>query len=104
MAEGIEQAASFARDELALPDGTPFFVGERHEVDPASHIAADDVIEIMAVRLYDEVGEVSYDWPSPTKEQEQDLTNRLQATIREWIADAGQEPRFWAVKNIQQFK
>ena len=87
--EGYEDSDTFALG-YALP----------YEVD---YIDGDLVIEALQEQAYDELGEVSESWlDSITREQREDLNNRLLKVVLEWLKDCKEEPSFYRVEPFDE--
>ncbi len=85
----------------AQKDGAAW-IGECVTPDPASFIDGGSVLE----RIVDDSDYYDNpafgDWPNATKEQEADLTARLQAAFNEWMDAHGLRPTFYLIENPQR--
>ena len=105
-----EDALAFAISELApdygIEDGGSVFVGQINKVTidniAAGIFDADSVIDQMACWLYDNVGEDFVDDIKVSKEQSEDLEERLAATVREWATANGIEPTCFTLENVER--
>lgn len=52
----------------------------------------------------DECGEYAEDWPACTKDQEQDLEQRIADAINAWADDHGLQPTFGTVENVRDIE
>ena len=81
-------------DTIALGYAIPYEV---------NHIDGDYIIEYLQENAYDEIGEVSEDWLDYiTREQREDLENRLLKVILEWLKDCKEEPNFYTVEPFDE--
>lgn len=69
-----------SHDDLNV--GDQVYVGEREDADPASFYDADDLIEHLGDRAYDNHGEAAEGWPDVPKEAKAEFD----AFLAEWIA------------------
>lgn len=99
----MDEARKYAEEELCLEDGQKFYVGLRKDVHPEMKLNADSIMERIGEQLYDDVGEISEDWPQATVEQIADLELRLQAVVRQWLVETKNTPTFWQVVGTQTF-
>ncbi|KVE34252.1 hypothetical protein [Burkholderia sp. TSV86] len=83
-------------DDLTV--GNVVFVGEAKSI-PAKHLCdADDVINLIGERAYDEVGEYADDYPDVTAE----AIAELDALLAGWI-EKHAKPTFYKVVNVREY-
>ena len=94
----VEEAVSAAVEECGedLQPGRVVYVGEVIPVGAGQLINADDVIDTMRDRAYDDVGESSEDYLGSVTQAQKD---ELHALIVAW-ADRVEEPGFWRVGKV----
>jgi hypothetical protein len=105
-----EEALAYALGELApyqgLDDGDSVWIGQVREpsLDSLADAGVDawSVIDSMTCWLYDNVGEFAQDSLDVSKEAEDDLDNRLTATIREWMTVHGIKPTCFLIDAIER--
>lgn len=85
-------------------EGSSFYVGQVEDIGIRFvHIAAEEVLETIGDRVYDEVGEVAEQYLTKIpKEQEQELENEINAVLEKWITKHGYEPTFFKVINTEK--
>ena len=94
--DSVKECVEEARSE-GYEDTDTFAVGyvEPYEV---NYINGDLILDDLQEQAFDAVGEVAEDWLAYiTKEQTEDLNNRLLKVVREWIKDCNEEPTFYKV-------
>ena len=63
-----------------------------------NYVNGDLIIEHLQQNAYDEVGEVAECWLDDiSREQREDLNDRLKKVVSEWLKDCKQEPTFYKV-------
>lgn len=68
-----------------------------------NYIDGDLIIEFLQQAAYDELGEVAEDWLDYiTKEQREDLNNRLLKVVLEWIKDCNEQPSFFRIEPFDE--
>lgn len=102
--EALEYAKHWLAHEHDLQDGAHFFTGQIHAIasmDLAEYGAdAEKVIDGIADRLYELLGdEVDHEFPV-TPEQSADLDARLTAAIRDWIIAHKLEPKMFTLEHV----
>lgn len=98
--DSLEDAKAQAKSE----DYDGAFFGQVENVDFEDAVLcldADDVIERIGERLYEEVGDACEGWPSADTEQEMQLTTALRDVVVKWLNDTGNQPRFFKVVNVE---
>lgn len=100
-AETIDEAVSEARN--ACP-GKMVYVGVRESVHPEKWFDAEDIECRLAERAYEEVGDVAEGWPCFSQDDTELLTARLQALLRDFLRETGNEPTFYAVTDVRSFQ
>ena len=99
--DSVKECIEEARYE-GYEDSDTFALGYTvpYEVD---YIDGDLVIEALQEQAYDELGEVSEDWlDNITREQREDLNNRLLKVVLEWLKDCKEEPSFYKVEPFDE--
>lgn len=81
-----------------------FFIGEVNKVnftvdDLNSDYWANKIVENLAKKLYDEVGEITEYWK--TTDHIDSLAARLNFVVLDWIANVARQPNCYAIKNIE---
>ncbi|OHS09335.1 hypothetical protein HMPREF3289_01320 [Pseudomonas sp. HMSC75E02] len=89
------ELAELLNDNDELKPGDVVFRGEAITPDPSSYIDADDVIELIGERAYDDAGDHADGWPDVSKEAEAELDQLL----KEWMRKHCSHPPFYRVKN-----
>lgn len=82
-------------DDLAI--GDVVFIGEVAPIQTKHLCDADDVIEMIGERAYDEVGEYADDYPDVTPEARAELD----ALLAGWI-EKHAKPTFYSVVNVRE--
>jgi hypothetical protein len=77
------------------------------EAPDAGHFApdGDDIVEMMRCKLQDNEhgGDHNEDWLSyVSREDEDDLTERLEALVNAWAKERGYAPDWWTATDIQE--
>lgn len=81
-------------DTIAIGYAIPY------EVD---YIDGDLVIEYLQQTAYDEIGEVTDGWLDYiTREQREDLNNKLLKVVLQWLKDCKEEPDFYKVEAFDE--
>jgi hypothetical protein len=94
-----EAAIIEAANELELEDGEVFFLWSGVEPSPARFVPdADDVIEQMGERAYEEIGEAAEDFPEATDEAKNELRDLLGA----WAVKHFTPCRFWECTGLPE--
>lgn len=83
-------------DDLEV--GQTVFVADSEPADTSSLIDAEDVIEMLRARAYDNYGESAEDWPDVSPEQKKELDDMLKG----WIENSA-PARFWRVTNAREY-
>lgn len=92
--ECIDEAIADETDTIALGYAKPYEV---------EYIDGDLIIEWLQEQAYDEFGEVTEDWLDYiTKEQREDLNNRLLKVVLEWLKDCKEQPTFYRVEPFDE--
>lgn len=96
----------FTYDELAaiicdndLKAGDVIYTGESEPVKTLKLFDADDLVDMLADRMYDEVGECADGWPFTTKEINKEVNDELQKII-----DKHFPQNFYRVVNVRQYE
>lgn len=100
--EAQEIAVALAINEMGSDDGDRIYLAKRVDVIPEDLIDADDVLELLANRAYDQAREHAEGWPEVSPEDVSKLQKRLEQCIKEWISETGNKPQFWSVDEIQE--
>lgn len=100
-----DQAIKLGKEEAKKQELDSFKIGKRKTIGPiSSHIFADDVIETIACRMYDEFGEGVEDiLNSTTKYQEEELEQDLRKVIDRWADKYGIGKGFYAIEDYEEF-
>lgn len=109
--DGPFETAGETRDEAiaaAINDAEP---GDERYIGEAEPISADSLIDDLGTlavdtigsRLFDEVGEIAEGW-RPTKEQEEDLNEKMAACVKEWMTRHGLTPTVYAVSGVERIE
>lgn len=68
------------------------------EIYQTNYVNGDLIIEHLQQNAYDEVGEVAECWLDDiSREQREDLNDRLEKVVLEWLKDCKQEPTFYKI-------
>lgn len=78
--------------------GAVLHVGEVKRYDPTKWCDADDVIEMLGDRAYEQGHEFAEDYPTPTKEAVAELDALLSAWINKHCT-----PDFYGIKNAKEY-
>ena len=81
-----------------LQVGDTVYTGDGETPDPAGWVDADDIIEQLACRAYDDCGEVAEDYPEVSKEAKAELESLLEAWVRKHCT-----PTFYMIKDVQEY-
>ena len=81
--------------------GLTVFTARNRQPDLLSQIDGGWVIDIMQQAEDAEI-EAAEDWPNATSGQVNDLTQRLRATVLEWMKLYDLEPKFWIAEDVEQ--
>ena len=84
-------------DDLQV--GDTVYTGNGITPNPAEWVDADDVIEQLACRAYDEGGEFAEDYPEVSKEAKAELHELLAAWARKHCT-----PTFYLIKNVREYE
>ena len=84
-------------DDLEV--GASVWKGEKFPINTAGYVDADDVIEMLGERAYDDVGEFAEDWPDVPDEARQELD----LLLSEWISKHC-IATFYRVRNVVEYK
>ena len=82
-------------DDLQV--GDTVYTGNGVTPDPAEWVDADDVIEQLACRAYDECGEFAETYPEVSKEATAELQTLLETWARKYCT-----PTWYMVKNVRE--
>lgn len=83
-------------DSQAPELGQTVFVGDVVHPDPLKYFDADDALEMMGERAYDDCGESAENYPDVSKEARAELD----ALLAQWISKHA-KPDFYRVVNIK---
>lgn len=84
LAEGYKED-----DKIALGYVEPYEVNS---------VNSDQIIEYLQIDAYDSIGEVAEDWLNYiTREQYEDLEDRVLKVVKEWLKDVNEEPTFYRI-------
>ncbi len=61
-------------------------------------------VDTLSNGSYDEAGEYADEWPNCTKEQDQDLVQRIKDVVNQWADDHGLQPTFYRVENVKEIQ
>lgn len=78
-----------------LKPGDTVYRGEAVRPDPTSYVDANDVIEMLGERAYDDAGDHADGWPCVSKDAEGELNHLLAG----WMQKHCPPPSFYRVKN-----
>jgi hypothetical protein len=84
-------------DDLEV--GDTVYTGNGITPDPAEWVDADDVIEQLACRAYDESGEFAEDYPEVSEEAKAELDELLAAWARKHCT-----PTFYLINNVREYE
>lgn len=93
-----DELVALIRDK-GLQTGDLVYEGQSEPVKASKLFDADDLVDMLADRMYDEVGECSDGWPFVTKEILEEVNKELQQII-----DKHFPPNFYRVVNVQQYE
>lgn len=102
-AADIDAARKISEEELCLEDGQAYYVGLRKDVHPEMKLSANSILEGISDLIWDEVGEISEDWPNANAIQVKELERRLQAVMFAWMEEYKLQPTFYQVVDTQTF-
>lgn len=85
--------ADLLSDHDDLKPGDTVYKGVASNPDPAGYVAANDVIELLNERAYDEGGEYVDGWPQVSNEGQEQLNQLLKA----WVNEHCPTPDFYRV-------
>lgn len=99
-----ERFSADSLDELLGEDhgfevGSIVYFGEAAIPDPATWMDADDVIEQLASRAFDQCGEWADDYPTVSKEAKEEL----QVLLEQWASKYA-TPNFYTVKSVKEYE
>lgn len=101
----IEEAINDRLSDEFLASGTVITIYEGDAVkQKAGNFAKWDVIDELSCSAGDECGEYADDWPNCTKEQSDDLDERIAAVVNQWADDHGLQPNFYTVENVKEIQ
>lgn len=86
-----------SHDDLEI--GDTVYVGRGETPDPGEWVSADDVIEQLACRAYDECREYAEDYPDVSKEAKAELDGLLAAWAHKHCA-----PSFYKIKSVREYQ
>ena len=99
----IEQAIKNTINDEDLKVGDHFDLGEIQSYE--YNFDADDVIETLAERAYDEVGEAGEDWLASLPEDiVADLNTGLDELINHWLDKHSLKPDFFIVREVETYE
>lgn len=99
--DSVKECVEEAKSE-GYEDTDTFAIGyvEPYEV---NCVDGDFILERLQEQAFDTVGEVAEDWLTCiTKEQTEDLNNRLLKVVLEWLKDCNEEPTFYKVLPFEE--
>ncbi len=99
--DSIEDCVKDAKESLQTTDEAyeKVYVAEAKLVQ--FYVDADCVIERVAEWLDEEVGEVSGDWPSASRNEIEDLSKRLTECLIKWEEDNNIDRNFYTIENVK---
>ena len=75
-----------ALNESGIKSGEPLWLGRLQSCQVEDYFPyADDILEGIGERAYDDVGEAADDWPNATKVPKADLEREIHAILSRWI-------------------
>jgi hypothetical protein len=104
----IGRAEAFAENKINTEHGFDIKAIELFEVGQvgkvtASGVNVDSILEDIAENTGDELGEVAEDYLNDvTKEDSDELEEKLNEVLYTWMKKRGYEPNFWAMQNIEE--
>lgn len=78
--------------------GTVVYKGDAVSADISSLLSAEDIVEMLSERAYDEYGEAAEDYPDVSKEEMAELDKLLQGWIEKCC-----KPTFYSVRNVKEY-
>lgn len=100
--EAIEAAFEYWGSDY-VAECSHVYVGIRETVRAGDYLSTDRLVEDMAERAYDDVGESSEDWLYDVKtEHATELDMLVVDLINAWADTHGYQPDFWRVCNVQE--
>lgn len=101
-----EDALEEGIDSNDLEPGRTIWTGEIDREQAATFAPdADDLIDTMMNRAYEDSGEWAEDWlMTVTPEQKAELTTSIKSIVNEWADKHGHQPKFFHVVNIEAHK
>lgn len=81
-----------------LQDGDVVYVGDASHVNPLDLFDANDLVDHLADRMYDNVGECSDGWPFVDKDVLAEVNKDLEALIEKHFPN-----NFYKVLNVQEY-
>jgi len=98
-----EEAIQFGMEEAKEWGVEQFHVGTKEEdLNGLVYFDAEDILENIQERAYDEVGEVADDYVDDvTWEQLAELQDTLKDVLKEWFTKHQHYPTFYAVHNVE---
>lgn len=101
----IEAAKQVVTDEDYQTDEPPqkVYIGENIPYIPA--VDVESILEHLQEQAYDQCGEVGYDWDAydhKKKEEMQELEEKLNEVVSEWLKKYNYYPNMWNVENIKE--
>ena len=95
-----EEALADARKE-ADADYLLVYIGEVNYYEEDCSGLANDIIETLRERAYDEVDDLADNYMDLTKEEEKILEERLKKVILDFQKEFGYEPTFFTVSDVE---
>ncbi|MNN20513.1 hypothetical protein D3C81_1337980 [compost metagenome] len=93
------ELADLLSDNDELKPGDVVFRGEAIKPDPANYVDANDFIELLGERAYDDGGEHTDGWPDVSNEAQAELDQML----KEWVRKHCSPTPFYRVKNSMPY-
>ena len=80
------------------------YQGEVNPKKASAYFSIDGLFDHMACWANDDMGEDGDQWPDCTKEQEEELENKIKICIDKWADIHGGQPTFGIIENVKEIK
>lgn len=103
----MESLTSYPVVEAARKEfpGERVCIGIVQHIDPAMYVRADDVIDTMRDRLFEQNEELTDRWlENVSSSEHEDLTDRLRTVVRDWLRQTGHQINSYFVRNIEWYE
>lgn len=104
--------AYFDKKEEVIADGlkeyahsTHFFIGEIVPANIGCNVDANAILEDVAERVYDEIGEAASEYlRDVTNTHHQILEDRLNDVVSQWMKEFEYEPKYFHLNNVERIE